>query len=168
MNMRRLLIHATFALLLVGLTSHVGAGEQKAGGKHQHLKGVVVEKGGALAVEVPNGGTYQLNENRAQRHGHEIPKAGDEVTVVLDENNLVMEIHPKGTEGTHRFVTGNVVSIGTMQREITLKTDKGEQRFPMEKQTMTPSIKDGALVTAELNEAGSVIDLHPAQPESRQ
>ena len=31
---------------------------------------------------------------------------------------------------------------------------------------MTASIKDGALVTAELNEAGSVIDLHPAQQRS--
>ena len=49
---------------------------------HHTLQGTVVEKGGSLAVKVPNGTTYQLNENRALRHGHEISKVGDEVTVV--------------------------------------------------------------------------------------
>ncbi|MBD0316684.1 MAG: hypothetical protein ICV75_08325 [Nitrospiraceae bacterium] len=164
--MRHSLIPTVCALLVIGFIVPVGAAEQTTQSKHQHLQGVVVEKGGALAVKVPNGTTYQLNENRSLRHGHAPPKAGDEVTVVIDENNLVLEVHPKGTEGTHRFVTGEVVSIGRLQREITLKTEKGEQHFPMEKQEMTASIKDGALVTAELNEAGSVIDLHPAQQRS--
>lgn len=164
--MRHLLIPIALALLVLGLAGQSKASEQTTQSRHQHLKGVVVEKGGRLAVKVPNGTTYQLNENRAQRHGHELPKAGDEVTVVVDENNLVMEIHPKGTEGTHRFVTGELVSAGVLQREITLKTDQGEQRFPMEKQELTASIKDGMLVTAELNEAGSVIDLHPVQAGS--
>jgi hypothetical protein len=36
----------------------------------------------------------------------------------------------------------------------------------MEKQEMTASIKNGAVVTAELNEAGSVIDVHPAEHRS--
>lgn len=125
---------------------------------------MVVEKGGALAVKVPNGATYQLNENRAERHGHELPRAGDEVTVVIDENNMVLEVHPKGTEGKHRFVTGEVVSIGTMQNEMTLKTAKGEQKFPLEKQVLSASIKDGARVRAELNEAGHIIDVHPENP----
>ena len=31
----------------------------------------------------------------------------------------------------------------------------------MEKQDLAASIKDGARVRAELNEAGSIIDLHP-------
>ncbi len=164
--MRHLGIHLICALFMLGVTGQAGASEQTTQSRHQHLQGVVIEKGGTLAVKVPNGTTYQLNENRAQRHGHDLPKAGDQVTVVIDENNLVLEVHPKGTEGTHQFVTGEVVSIGVLQREITLKTEKGEQRFPMEKQEMTASIKDGALVTAELNEAGSVIDLHPAQQRS--
>lgn len=164
--MRHLGIHLICALFMLGAMGQAGANEQTTQSRHQHLQGVVIEKGGTLAVKVPNGTTYQLNENRAQRHGHELPKAGDQVTVVVDENNLVLEVHPKGTEGTHQFVTGEVVSIGVLQREITLKTEKGEQRFPMEKQEMTASIKDGALVTAELNEAGSVIDLHPAQQRS--
>jgi len=74
---------------------------------------------------------------------------------------MVLEVHPKGTEGKHRFVTGEVVSIGVMQHEITLKTAKGEQKFSMEKQDLSSSIKDGTRVRAELNEAGSIIDVHP-------
>ena len=164
--MSKLFTYVCVVLAVVGVTSQVGrAGEGSHKGSrnshHQELQGVVVEKGGALAVKVPNGSTYQLNENRAERHGHALPKAGDEVTVVIDENNMVLEVHPKGTEGKHRFVTGEVVSIGTMQNEITLKTAKGEQKFPLEKQVLSASIKDGARVRAELNEAGHIIDVHP-------
>ena len=66
----------------------VGAADEKPTAPHQKLQGTVVEKGRSLAVKVPNGTTYQLNENRALRHGHELPKVGDQVTVVIDENTV--------------------------------------------------------------------------------
>ncbi len=160
--MSKFLLHAIVALALIAsIGQFAGADETSSKSHHQHLPGVVIDKGGTLAVKVPNGTTYQLNENRSERHGHAVPKVGDEVTVVVDENNMVLEVHPKGTEGKHRFVTGEVVSIGLMQHEITLKTAKGEQKFAMEKQDLSSSIKDGTRVRAELNEAGSVIDVHP-------
>ncbi len=160
--MSKIFFHAIVVLALVGSS---GQGARADGGSgnshHQQLQGVVIDKAGTLAVKVPSGSTYQLNENRSERHGHAMPKVGDEVTVVIDENNMVLEVHPKGTEGKHRFVTGEVVSIGVMQHEITLKTAKGEQKFAMEKQDLSSSIKDGTRVRAELNEAGSIIDVHP-------
>jgi hypothetical protein len=136
------------------------ATEEQHGG-HRKVTGVVVEKGGALSVKVPDGSTYQLNPNRSQRHGHEPPKVGDEVTVLLDENNMVMEIHPKGEEQGHRFVTGKLVYVGKMKKEIKLQTPEGEKVYPLEKlEVKTTGIEEGAQVTVELNEAGSVIDLH--------
>lgn len=164
--MSKLFTYACVVVAVVGMTSLVGMADEGShkgspNSHHQELQGVVVEKGGSLAVKVPDGSTYQLNENRSERHGHALPKAGDEVTVVVDENNMVLEVHPKGTEGKHRFVTGEVVSIGVMQHEMTLKTAKGEQKFPLEKQDLSASIKDGAHVRAELNEAGHIIDVHP-------
>lgn len=140
------------------------AGQNAAMSHHQELQGVVMEKGGQLVVKVPNGTTYQLNENRSERHGHAMPKAGDEVTVVIDENNMVLEVHPQGTEGRHRFVVGEVLSIGKLQHEITLKTAQGERKFQLDKQDLPASIQDGAKVRAELNEAGRVIDVHPLKP----
>ena len=105
--MSKLFIYLCMVVAVLGMTSQVGrADEGSPNSHHQELQGVVVETGGALAVKVPNGATYQLNENRAERHGHALPKAGDEVTVVIDENNMVLEVHPKGTECKHRFFTG--------------------------------------------------------------
>ena len=130
---------------------------------HREVQGVVVEKAGALAVKTDDGATYQLNESRSRRHGHEPPKVGDEVTVVLDENNLVSEIHPKGSQMAHRYVTGKLIYVGKMKKEIKLQTAQGEQVFPLEKlEVKTGPIEEGATVTVELNEAGSVIDLHRA------
>ena len=128
--MLKLVTHTIVALAMIGLTHQIGNADQ--GGvksHHQHLQGVAVEKGGVLSVKVPSGATYQLNENRSERHGHALPKAGDEVTVVIDDNNMVLEVHPKGTEGKHRFVTGEVVSIGVMQHEITLRTARESKSF---------------------------------------
>lgn len=162
--MRLLMRQGIFALIGVALTGHMAMADQPAvKSHHQELQGVVVEKGGQLAVKVPNGTTYQLNENRSERHGHAMPKAGEEVTVVIDENNMVLEVHPQGTAGKHTFVTGEVLSIGKLQHEITLKTAQGERKFQLEKQDLPTGIQDGAKVRAELNEAGRVIDVHPMQ-----
>ncbi|BCA54032.1 hypothetical protein W02_11720 [Nitrospira sp. KM1] len=161
--MQHVIMKGILAVLLLLLAPHAGAAEPKTQSAHRSLQGMVVEKGGALAVKVPDGTTYQLNENRAHRHGHDLPKVGDEVTVIIDENNMVLEVHPPGTRGAHRYITGEVISIGIPEKIIKLRTSEGEQSFPLEKLEMTGSIKDGARVKAELNEAGSVIDLHPAQ-----
>ena len=60
-------------------------------------------------------------------------------------------------------MTGNLVYVGKMKKEIKLKTPEGEQVFPLEKiEIKTGGIEEGASVTVELNEAGSVIDLHRA------
>lgn len=130
---------------------------------HRSLQGTVVEKAGSPAVKVPDGTVYPLNKNRALRHGHALPRVGEEVTVVIDENNAVIEMHPKGTEVNHRFITGEVVSVGLRQGIITLKTSEGEQTFPLEKREMSASVRDGSTVKAELNEAGHVIDVQPSE-----
>lgn len=143
---------------------HIGWSQEATSQLHRSLPGIVVEKAGAPAVKVlPEGTVYQLNKNRALRHGHNLPKVGDEVTVVIDENNAVIEVHPKGTAGAHQFITGEVVSVGLRQGTIKLKTPQGEQSFPLEKREMSASVTDGATVTVEVNEAGSVIALKPAE-----
>lgn len=136
-------------------------GQQKG---HRQLSGIVVERAGSLAVKTPDGGMYQLNANRSRRHGHEPPKLGEDVTIVLNENGMVTEIHPKGEGDVHRTVTGNLLHLGKMQKEITLDTTEGERAYRSE-EPLTSGIEEGALVTVELNESGSVIDLHRAKNE---
>ena len=130
---------------------------------HKSMTGVVITKGNALSVKTPDGATYQVNENASRRHGHEPFKEGDEVTLVLDENNTVIDLHRKGEEGKHTFVSGKLVHLGQMEKQVKLQTPEGEKVFPLAKQEIkTKGIDEGTLVTVELNEAGAVIDLHRA------
>ena len=133
-------------------------------GSHKEMAGVVIKKDNALAVKTTDGTTYQVNENASRRHGHEPFKEGDEVTVMLDENNTVIDLHHKGKEGKHTYVTGKLVHMGKMEKQVKLQTSEGEKVFPLAKQEIkTKGIDEGTQVTVELNEAGAVIDLHRAK-----
>ena len=138
---------------------------EKHSSTHRKMTAVVTgEKSGLLTVKTQDGSTLNLNANASRRHGHEVPKVGDEVTITLDENNQVIEVHLKGEQGAHRFVTGKLVYVGKMKKEIKLQTPKGEEVFPIERLEMkTGGIEEGALVTGEVNEAGTIIDLHRAE-----
>ena len=132
---------------------------------HREVSGVVTaEKSGLLTVKLPDGSTMSLNPKIAERHGHPTPKVGDEVTLVLNENNAIIDHHLKGDKGPHKFVTGKLAYVGLMKNQIKLITSEGEKLFPLERQEIkTGGIEEGALVTVELNEAGTVIDLHRAE-----
>ena len=159
----QLIKYGPFALIVSILGSQPGL-SQETGPPHRSLQGIVVDKAGSPAVKVPDGTVYQLNENRSLRHGHALPRIGEEVTVIIDsKTNAVLEMHPKGTGGNHRFITGEIVSVGLRQGIITLKTSEGEQTFPLEKREMSASVRDGSTVQVELNESGSVIDLQPTE-----
>ena len=141
------------------------ADEQGHSRGHRTVTAVITgERAGLLTARTPDGATHTLNPNISRRHGHEVPKAGDQVTMVFDENNTLIEVHPKGQASAHRFVTGKLVYVGKTKKEIKLSTPQGEQVFPLERlEVKTGGIEEGALVTAELNEAGTVIDLHRAE-----
>ena len=73
-------------------------------------------------------------------------------------------LRASGAEGAHSFVTGKLVYVGKMKPEIKLQTPEGDKTFPLVRQDIkTGGIEEGTLVTAELNEAGAVIDLHRAK-----
>lgn len=136
--------------------------------RHKTVSGVVEKGSGALVVKTAQGATYQLNENKSRRHGHEPFKAGDEVTAVIDENNYVIDMHPKGQKIEHQLVTGKLIHVGKMKKEIKLKTPEGEKVFPLADQWLkTKGIDEGVPATVELNEAVTVIDLHRAEPDAK-
>jgi len=165
---RRLSLNVIFALFistLVVMPVAVNAESSGPSQGHREVTGVVTaEKSGLLTVKLPDGSTMTLNPKIAERHGHPTPKVGDEVTLVLNENNAIIDHHPKGDKGHHTFVTGKLAYVGLMKNQIKLITSEGEKLFPLERQEIkTGGIEEGALVTVELNEAGTVIDLHRAE-----
>ena len=130
---------------------------------HKHFKGEVIEKGGGLAVKTKKGTIHQLSENEARRQEREF-KVGDKVDVTVNENNAIVDVHLEGEKGAHKFVTGKLVYVGKMKKEIKLQTAEGDQSFPLLLQeTKTKSLAEGTEVTVELNEAGTVIDMHESK-----
>jgi len=150
--------------ILILLPYAVEASGAEQHGSHKSITGVIVKKDNAMAVKIPDGSTFQVNENAAKRHGHEPFKEGDEVTVIVDENNTVIDMHLKGEESKHKMVTGKLIHMGKMEKQVKLQTAEGEKVFPLAKQEVkTKGLAEGTKVTVELNEAGEVIDLHAAK-----
>lgn len=157
-------IHHLWMLVLLSIIVIPVAYADEHSSSHRTLAGVVVKQGTGLAVKTSDGATYQVNANQSHRHGHAAFKEGDEVSVVVDENNTAIDLHHKGEEGKHTFVTGKLIHLGKMEKQVKLQTPEGEKVFPLTRQEIkTKGIAQGTEVTLELNEAGAVIDLHRAK-----
>ncbi len=133
----------------------------KAG--HKKVEGVVTDvKSGLITVKTPTGATLTLTEDAAARHGHGAYKVGDEVTLWVNEGNMIMDAHPKGQLDTaHRFISGTLASIDNGKSQMTLSTSGGIKSFKLKPESrMFRDIAVGTPVTIEVNEMGEVIDLH--------
>ncbi len=133
----------------------------KAG--HKKVEGVVTElKSGLIIVKSSTGASLTLTENTAARTGKAIPKVGDEMTLWVNEGNMVMDARPKGqpSKGPH-FITGTLASIDNGKSKMTLSTSGGEKDFKLRPESrMFRDIPVGTQVTIEVNDTGEVIDIH--------
>jgi hypothetical protein len=133
----------------------------KAG--HKKVEGVVTEvKSGLYTVKTSTGATLTLTEAAAVRHGLSAPKVGDEMTLWVNEGNMVMDVRPKGQLGKGpRFITGTLVSIDNGKSQMTLSTSGRERSFHLRPESrMFRDIAVGAEVTIEVDDTGEVIDIH--------
>ena len=61
-------------------------------------------------------------------------EVGEEVEMTVNEGNIVIDVHRKGEPAHgHRYISGNLVYVGKMKREIKLWTPEGERVFPLER-----------------------------------
>jgi hypothetical protein len=136
--------------------AHVKAG-------HQKVEGVVIDKkSGLYTVKTSTGATLTLAETAAVRNGYTTPKVSDEMTLWVNEGNMVMDAHPKGQPGKAlRFITGTLASINNGASQMTLSTPGGEKSFHLRPESrMFGDIAVGAEVTIEVNDTGEVNDIH--------
>jgi hypothetical protein len=131
-------------------------------GHHITLDGVVTKiQSGLVHVKTPVG-QYTINAKTAPSDA----AVGDEVRLWLNEENLVIDHHGKhkNKQGMHRIITGKLIYAGTTKKEIKLQTPEGEKVFPLERmEVKTKPIEEGSMIVVELDEKGTVIDLHKAQ-----
>jgi hypothetical protein len=148
---------------MLGYGERASSATDEQGESRKAISGVVTKGQGKLAIKTPEGTTYQVNDNEAKRHGHEPLKEGDQVTLLVNENNSMIDVHLKGEKGEHQYVTGKLIHLGKMQKEIKLATLEGDKSFPLANlDVKSKGIKEGTVVIAEVNEVGTVIDVHRA------
>lgn len=159
--MRKMMILGSMVLSLLMLAPYGFADE---GGKHgtqaTHMKvsGVVSKVQSGVTTVKTSWGSMTI----ASATGSQKLEVGEEVEITVNENNAVIDVHRKDEPArAHRYITGNLVYVGKMKKEIKLWTPEGEKVFPLERlEVKTGGIEEGALVTVELNEAGTVVDLY--------
>ena len=133
----------------------------KAG--HKKVEGVVTElKSGLIIVKSSTGASLTLTENTAARLSKPVPKVGDEMTLWVNEGNMVMDARPKGQPyKASRFIAGTLSSIDSGKSQMTLSTSKGERGYSLRPESrMFRDIAVGSEVTIEVNDTGEVIDIH--------
>ena len=131
-------------------------------GYHLTLNGVVTKIQSGLAYVKTPVGQYTIPMKQAPPDA----AVGDEVTLWLNEENMVIDHHGKhkNVPGAHRLVTGKLIYAGLTKKEIKLWTPEGEKVFPLERmEVKTKPIEEGSMIIVELDEKGTVIDLRKAE-----
>jgi hypothetical protein len=104
-----------------------------------------------------------ISPRKADRAGLHEAKLGDEVTVIVDEGNVLVDVHRTGTPPAgHRLVQGHLYYADTYWGEVKLSTPEGDERFEVDPLagSKLAVFSEGSPVTVELDEDNMVIDIH--------
>ncbi len=159
--MRNLFMPMVAVMISLSMPTANGHADQGAAGSrptHMKVTGVVSNVQSGLTTVKTAWGSMTI-ASAVTPKGLEV---GEEVEMQVNENNAVIDVHRKGDKAhAHRFVTGNLVYTSSDRKEIKLWTPEGDKTFDVQTgRSQLSSIKEGAPVTVELNEAGKVIDIH--------
>ncbi len=165
--MRPILVSIILAAGLVWVGSQTVAGEagQAELPTHKHLT-VTVEKiqsGLIFFSQTANLEHRTVSVHKAERMGLSQAKKGDEIILVIDENNMLMDLHKKGIPPAgHRLIAGKLTYASPMWEVVEITSAEGKQTFAMDEDegSKLSLLKEGELVQAELNEDNMVIDIH--------
>ncbi len=144
----------------VNVDIQISNGTKKREGTHMKLAGTVSRvKAGFAFIDTPIG-ALTLSRSTGLRNA----KAGQEVTVWLNDEHLVIDVRQKGNPGPNqRFITSTVVYASKDKREIKLWTPEGERIFQLPSgKTARRPFREGTPVTIQLNGSGEVVDVRKA------
>jgi hypothetical protein len=161
------IVAACFAMCLAALP--VSAADQPGDvvtGGHKEVH-ATIEKidSGMIFMKVPDQlQTRTLPVTKAERLGLQDLKVGEELSLVIDENNLVIDVHKAGVAGKgHRMLTGRLESADKAGKSIRLATADGLKAFAVDPMAASKvsGLKEKDQVMVEVDEANTVIDIHP-------
>jgi len=135
---------------------------------HPHQESTHIQASGVVTKVTRTGITLKtaavsvtLNVNATERSGLAHVKVGDELTVWINEDNIVVDVHKKGHQRDHRLITGKLAYSDQAKTQMKLWTPEGLQSFPIKlEEARLQRIPEGARVTIEIDEQGRMMDIH--------
>ena len=152
-------------LILVGSISAHDA-DQAGPRTHKELTTVVTKVQSGLIFLQPAAGLQNraISIKKAERMGLDDARAGDKVTVTVDEGNVLLDIHNTGAEPAgHSLLTGKLSYADPFWEVVELSTPDGTKSFAVDSVagSKLSVLKEGSPVRLELDEDNMVIDIHP-------
>jgi len=146
-------------LLCTGMIAQAKESQQPP--PHLQATGVVTQvTPTAIKLKTPFA-NVTLNVNATERSGFSNLKIGDELTVWMNEDNIVVDVHRKGDQPQHRLITGKLAFSDQAKTQMKLWTPEGMQTFPIKMdEARLHNLKEGTLVTVEIDELGRLMDIH--------
>jgi hypothetical protein len=150
-----------------GLTFAREAGQAKLP-THRHITTTVEKIQSGLVFFTPTAGLQDraVSLHKAERMGLYQAKTGDEVILVIDESNMLIDLHKKGIPlAGHRVIAGKLSYADPFWEVIEITNADGKQTLAMDEAagSKLSVLKEGNLVRAELNEDNIVVDIRPAR-----
>ena len=166
--MRPILVSIVVAAGLVwcGSLTFAREADQAEPPMHTHLMTTVEKIQSGLMFFKPAAGLQHraVSVHKADRMGLYEAKEGDEVILVIDESNMLIDLHKKGTQPAgHRLIAGKLTYADPFWEVIEITNTEGKQTFAMDEAagSKLSLLKEGNLVRAELNEDNMVVEIHP-------
>ena len=168
--MKRLIaqISVMAALVLVLFCPLAWTADQPANvvGQHNEVHAVVEKvESGVIFLKVPDQlQPRTLSLTKMERLGQEDLKPGDEISLIIDENNMIIDAHKVGTPGRgHRVLKGRLEDADISGKKITLSTADGQKALHVDPAAVSKvaGLKKGSQLKVEVDEANMVIDVHP-------
>ena len=154
------------AVVLTTATAAMAADQPgKAAGKHKELQATVerIDAGVVILMEADQLRRHSLSPTQVERMRMTDLKVGDDVTLILNENNLIIDAHRTGMAGRGRHtLQGTFVAADNSGKTVNVQTTDGLKALTVDSAAagkMT-GLKQGTSLTVEVNEAGTVIDIH--------
>ena len=153
------------AMVLTTATAAMAADQPGKAGKHRELQATVerIDAGVVILMEADHVRRHSLSPTQVERMRMTDIKIGDDVTLILNENNLIIDAHRTGMAGRGRHtLQGTFVAVDNSGKTVNVQTTDGLKALTVDSAAagkMT-GLKQGASLTVEVDEAGTVIDIH--------
>lgn len=179
MSRKHFICYASTCLLFLLLGSSAVAHDADLHGpySHRNVPATITKIGsGLMYLEIQGSSAPKLSPRwvsvkKAERMGLHQAKVGDEVIVTLDESNVLLDIHdPSRPIHRHRILVGNLAYTDSFWEVVEIFTSEGLESFSVDSLTSSKlgTLKEGALVRAELDEANVMVDIHPYHRQREQ